>query len=291
MKWKGVVSVIALLVTPGVLTAQPQPDDAMFSNQYLSMKILRDWTVRSSSDRKLILVKDKYLLRINPIFEHASGVEGGRFSEIVGGMPSVDAVMRNVDQPAGGAECTLSPSDVLTVTQFIRLGNLYTDSAKTENGCVFPAHGSPVWFGSFFSGSGPESEYTITLSCDTSDVDELPRKGSPQLVQVFTEVVVMLKTLRLKPPIVISKISPPSASPGETVAIYGSGFTAFDSKANVRLLGVSDDLNAVVAEDGKSLAFEVPTSILTVSCQQGRILIRGFCLPIPAGHLDLNDCP
>jgi hypothetical protein len=101
------------------------------------MKILPAWIVRSSADLKFILTKDKYLLTIDPIFEHASGVEGGRFSEIVQGMPSVDAVMRNVDQPASGAECTLSSSDVLRVTEAIRLGNLYTDSSKTENGCVF----------------------------------------------------------------------------------------------------------------------------------------------------------
>lgn len=155
----------------------------------------------------------------------------------------------------------------------------------------FPAHGSPVWFGSFFSGEGPESEYTITLSYNTSDVNVLPRKDSAQVVQVFAEVAAMLKTLQLKPPVVISKISPPSASPGETVTIHGSGFTAFNSKANVIFLGVSDDLNATVAEDGKSLAFDVPTSILTVSCQEGRILIGGFCLPIPAVHVDVNDCP
>src|SRR3989442_95389 len=29
----------------------------------------------------------------------------------------------------------------------------------------------------------------------------------------------------------------------------------------------------------------------SVSCQEGRILIGGFCLPIPLGHIDVNDCP
>jgi hypothetical protein len=35
----------------------------------------------------------------------------------------------------------------------------------------------------------------------------------------------MLKTLDLKPPLLISKANPPSAPPGATVTIYGSGFS------------------------------------------------------------------
>ena len=279
-----------LLITAGILTAQSSPADGTpLDNPYLAITILPGWSVGPSTDQKLHLIKGKYLLTINPVFTHASGVEGGRFSEIVEGMPSLDAVTANVDQPAGGGECSLDRSDALKVTESISLGNLYTDSSKTGNGCVFPASGPPAWFGSFTRGDGPESESTITLSYNSADVNSLPRKGSPALKQVFAEVVAMLKTLRLKPPIIVSKVSPESAPPGATVTIYGSGFNL--SKATVSFTFVSDDLNAVVAEDGRSLTFEVPTSILTVSCQEGRILIGGFCLPVPPGHVDVNDCP
>jgi len=278
------------MVVPA-LAAQATARSPEFENQYLRIQIVPGWTVAASGDQTLNLIQGKYLLSINPIFTHASGVEGGRFSEIVQGMPSVDAVTGNVDQPASGGECALYPSDALKVTKEIALGNLYTDSSKMGNGCVFPTSGPPAWFGSFFSGGGPESEYTITLSYNTTDVNALPRKGSAQLRQVFTEVAAVLKTLRLKPPIVISEVSPQSAPPGATVTIYGSGFALSGSKAIASFSGVTDDLNAIVAEDGKSLTFQVPTSLLTVSCQEGRILIGGFCLPIPAGHVDVNDCP
>jgi len=281
---------IVLLLAAGLLTAQSSPASGRaLDNPYLAITILPGWTMEPSVAPTLHLIKGKYLLTINPVFTHASGVEGGRFSEIVEGMPSLDAVTANVDQPAGGAECTLEPSDALKVTDAISLGNLYTDSSKTGNGCVFPASGPPAWFGSFSRGDGPESEYTITLSYNAADVNSLPKKGSPELKQVFGEVVATLKTLRFKPPIVVSKVSPESALPGATVTIYGSGFNL--SKANVSFTFVSDDLNAVLAEDGSSLRFEVPTSIQTVSCQEGRILIGGFCLPIPPGHVDVNDCP
>jgi IPT/TIG domain len=287
-----IVPVIVLIVLAGVLAAQSSSvNGRRFANPYLTMTVASGWTERPPADKELSLVKSKYVLTINPVFDHASGVEGGRFSEIVQGMPSVDAVMGNVDQPASGAECSLSPSESLQVTKEMRLGSLYTDSSKTKNGCSFPAAGLPAWFGSFTAGDGPESEYTITLSYTTPDVNSLPRKGSRQLTQTFAEVVSMLKTLHLIPPIVIAKISPQSAAPGETITIYGSGFMLSNSKATAMIIGVGEDLNPVVADDGKSLTFEVPASILTVSCQEGRILTGGFCLPIPAGHIDVNDCP
>ncbi len=292
MKLKTLPSIVILLAGAAVLAGQTSPPAGKrFDNQFLTMTILPGWTVGPSADQKLKLVKGKYLLTIDPIFTHASGVEGGRFSEIAVGMPSLDAVTGNVDQPASGGECALYPSQALKVTKTIALGNLYTDGSKMGNGCVLPTSSPPAWFGSFFSGEGPESEYTITLSYNTADVNSLPKRGSQELGQVFAEAVSMLKTLHLKPPIIVSRVSPQSAGPGTTVTIYGEGFTLFNSKAIVSLSGVTDDLNAILGEDGKSLTFEVPTSILTVSCQEGRILIGGFCLPIPPNHVDVNDCP
>jgi hypothetical protein len=103
-----------------------------FENQYLTIQILPGWTVATSADQTLNLIQGKYLLSINPIFTHASGIKGGRFSEIVHG-PSIHAVMSNVDQPAPEDAC--SQSEAMTVTktappglqEAISLSNLYTD--------------------------------------------------------------------------------------------------------------------------------------------------------------------
>jgi hypothetical protein len=46
-----------------------------------------------------------------------------------------------------------------------------------------------------------------------------------------------------------------------------------------------------IAADGKSLTFQVPDSIDTISCQSERILAKGFCVPAPANHVNVNDCP
>src|SRR5579872_5684453 len=73
--------------------------------------------------------------------------------------------------------------------------------------------------GPSFCGEGTESEYAITLGYETDNVNELPAKD-----RIFIDVVKMLKTLNLKPPILISRISPDSAPVGTTVTVYGSGF-------------------------------------------------------------------
>jgi len=218
------ISIVMLLIG-GIAVGQSGAPGKKFENHYLTITILPGWAVEPSVAPHLNIIRGKYLLSINPIFTHASGVTGGRFSEIVGGMASVDAVMGKVDGPASGIECAQTPAKGLTITKAMTLSNLYTDSSKSENGCTFPSSGQPVWFGSYFSGEGSESEYTITLTYDTSDVNRLPRKSSLELRHVFIDVVAMLKTLDLKPPILITKVDPPSASPGATVTIYGSGFS------------------------------------------------------------------
>jgi len=93
------------------LEAQASTRPNQFENQYLKIQILPGWTVAPSTDQTLNLIEGKYLLSINPIFVHASGIIGGRFGE------SIDAVMANVDQPAGGFECAQSAREELVVTK------------------------------------------------------------------------------------------------------------------------------------------------------------------------------
>jgi len=123
---------LPLMPPPKALEGNP----SKFENQFLAIQVFPEWTVATSNDQTLNLLKGKYLLSINPMFTHASGVIGGRFSEIVGGKQSIDAVMRNVDQPAGAFECSQWPPEEIVVTKEITLRNLYTDSSKGDNGCT-----------------------------------------------------------------------------------------------------------------------------------------------------------
>jgi IPT/TIG domain-containing protein len=293
MDQKGSAAIIIVLIAAGVFVAQSSSSTGRrFENQYLTMTILPDWTVDNPVDQRLNLIHGKYLLSIDPIFTHASGVTCGRFEDVASG-PSVAAVMSNVDHPAGGFECALWPPKRMIITKAMALNNLYTDSSKAANGCTFPSGGQPVWFGSYFCGEGSESEYAISLAYDTVDVNSLPKKGSLELTHILGEVAAMLKTLHLKPPIVISRVYPQSAPPGATVTIYGSGFNVpnYSTAVSFRDFPNNPMPTPIVAADGKSLTFQVPTSRNTISCQAGYIEVGENCVPVPVSHVDINDCP
>lgn len=276
------------------------PHSRHFENPCMSLRVLRGWTMAppnplNGESCHLSVTKGHYVLAIDPIFGHASPVPGGRFNEIVGGQPSVDAVMGDVDLPAGGFECSLTPMPKIWVNRAITLANLYTDPAKAKGnkyGCHFPTEPSPVWFASFVSGEGPQSDYKITLTYDSADINALPRKDSPELAQVLDQVVGMLRTLVFKPPLEITRIVPSSAPAGATVTVYGHGFTLLgQGPAIFEELRNSASLVTRVAPDGRSLTFVVPASITTMECPPGEIEMNGWCVAAPPGHIDINDCP
>ena len=194
---------------------------------------LRDQeTQKVSSDCcTLNITHGKYVLAINPVFIHASGVDGGRVGEILPGRPSVIAVIGDDDAEDVTSQCA-QWSDT-HVSKKVTLRNLYIDPEKKSEYCNLSLPPHPVWFASFDSGEGPESDYSVALTSTTSDLNALPRKDSPELRQVISDVTRMLRTLRLKPPIVITKVVPASAPPGATVTIYGSGFKLLDRPAEV----------------------------------------------------------
>jgi len=59
-------------------TAPPQKahvdDHSKFENDYLTIRILPGWKIATAVDPILNLAKDRYVLSVNPIFTHASGV-------------------------------------------------------------------------------------------------------------------------------------------------------------------------------------------------------------------------
>jgi hypothetical protein len=272
---------MAMLLAVADSTAQTSSTAGVaFESRYLTMRIVPGWRTNAAErPAELQLVKGKYVLAIDPVFGHASGITGGRFDEIIGGM-SIDAVMSNVDRPAGGWEC--AEPEKLTVSMQVSLIILYTDRSKSQSGsaCNFPSSGLPVWFGSYSSGEADETEYSITLLYDTSDVNALPLKGSSELVNIFDEVATMLRTLRFKAPIAITSIEPDSAPPGATVTILGSGL---DLATDVHFGETEADYvtpKPIIAADGTSLTFRVPPSIEAISG-----------LPIVVNEANVNNCP
>jgi len=107
----------------------------------------------------------------------------------------------------------------------------------------------------------------------------------------------MLKTLRFKPPVAISRVSPKSGVPGSSVTLYGSGFDLFGANANANVYVIftrlPDNVNisseAVVADDGKSLTFTIPKQFDLAGC----LNVPGHapCSAVLINGVNINICP
>lgn len=292
MYCKAAALTMVLLTALKISAAQPAPSaGTRFENQYVRITVLPGWTVDASSPPVVTIIHGKYVLTINPIFTHASGVVGGRFDEITGQIPSVKAVI--VGSESGmGTDC--AKSEKTEVTRTIVLISLYTDDtpSNVNGGCEFPSDRKPAWFGSFFVGERSESEYTLTLAYDASDPNALPKKETPEFQKVFSDVQMMLKSLEMKPPIVISSIEPRSGPPGSTVTLHGSGFDLrnYNLQPGFAAYPFASMTPFKVAADGASMTFDIPTSRSTATCAQpGLVNIDEQCVPAPANYV--ADCP
>ncbi len=290
MRGRLTLGAAVLLSAMEAFLAQPLPaTDTQFNNQYVKITVPSGWTVNVSSPPLVKLIHGKYVLTINPIFVHATAY--GSLETIASGLPSVEAVMRQVDGPW---MTSCAQPEKMAETSSIQLWPLYTDDTKAniDYGCKFPSDGKPAWFGSYFMGAGPESEYIIALAYDTNDVNALPKKDSPELRQVLSDVDRMMKTCELKPPIVISGIEPKSAPPGATITLHGSGFDLKNYNLEPRFVKFPNLEMArfKVAADGTSMSFEIPTSRTKISCvQPGLVNVGEDCVPPPPNYVD--DCP
>jgi hypothetical protein len=123
-------------------------------------------------------------------------------------------------------------------------------------------------------------------------VNELLKKGSPHLTQVFKDVQTMLRTMELKPPLVISGIEPKTAQPGMAITIFGSGFNLPGNGVRPTLVRFPNlEMPPTIATDGKSLTFVLPSSFSVSTCPPGYVNKDENCVVVPAGHDATNDCP
>src|SRR5437660_2514368 len=60
----------------------------VFENKYLKITLSPGWalTVDNPTQHSVNITKGEYILQVNPLFGHASGVGGGRFSEVAAEM-------------------------------------------------------------------------------------------------------------------------------------------------------------------------------------------------------------
>ncbi len=226
--------------TPTV-TPSPIPsitsNGKIFETDYFKVTIPEGWTAKAANrkvytgncnnvlncrptytnepDRASVnITKGNFILFINSRAGQASGVMGGRFSEIASGAPSVDAIVtEQPSQECGESEKT--PAIVNNENNF-RV-DLYDSSVNNANAvwCKSPTNGKTVWYFSYITGSeggyfnyfnvpeySPGTGWAVTMAYNGKTVNSFPEKGNGVLIQALSDMTDMLKTLTIKFPVV-----------------------------------------------------------------------------------------
>jgi hypothetical protein len=218
---------------------QSTTQGAVFSNQYLTVTIPSDWTLKEATQTiqnkiynkttgQTILVgspvvektgavnitKGNYILYINPQTSQVSGIQGGRFVEIAGGAPSVDAVE---------TDAFAEPCENSNITNALNVNGVdgqrtdfYVGPNDTNGVCKTPKNRKDVWYFSFFgsvanpdTGAGyfnqyngsPLSSWVATMAYNSKDINALPVKDSADLNQALSQMSYILKTLKINTPV------------------------------------------------------------------------------------------
>lgn len=193
---------------PAIVAPTPTSAISWYDGGMLRLKLVAGWkatVVDSSGYPGAVNVrKGKYILYINPRAQQASGVEGGRFSEIAMGAPSIDAVITEHPVPPcnepvrGGAYGTWVRED------------LYVDANTTAAWCRKPPTDKSVWYFSYITTevggyfnyyeAGEPIALVVTAAYDSMVLSELPERGSSELERILGEVGQMAETISIIKP-------------------------------------------------------------------------------------------
>jgi hypothetical protein len=187
-------------------SAQQNSQNTIYENPYMKVVLLPGWTAKSArrTPAAVNIAKGNYILYINTQASQASGVEGGRFSEIAMGAPSADAVVTvQPSPPCGKAESKPAFDPHTRVDLYVS-----KPDSKSEEWCNAPASGATVWYFSYITDAaggyfnfyvpGQNRALVVTMAYRSKDVDRLPLKGSTELESMLSEMTSIAKSLKIK---------------------------------------------------------------------------------------------
>lgn len=183
--------------------SKPVSESKVYENKYMKFTLPAGWAVTLGADSSAVnIIKEEYILYINTKAEQASGIDGGRFSEIAIGAPSADAVIAtHPSDPCGFSE------NFSTLVGQKRI-DLYVNNKEKQDWCASPSNGETVWYFSYITGStggyfnyykaGEPLSFVITMAYNSKDVNKLPVRGSATLNARLNEMTSIVKTLEIK---------------------------------------------------------------------------------------------
>lgn len=150
------------------------------------------------------LTKAQYVFTVISNFVQASGVEGGKFSEIAAQVaPWISA------NDAMSCITHLNTED-REVARGVKLHNLYfapsSASSEVKSQCGKPTIGGVLWYGSYFADNGyfignpGTGEIIAAISYAVKSADQVPYKGDSNLQHILEEASTMIKEMQIKNP-------------------------------------------------------------------------------------------
>jgi hypothetical protein len=172
--------------------------------------------------RGAVLRKGKYILQLCTGCGQASGIAGGRFSEIAGMVQPWYREDSGARPSPCGKQETSKASDLLDRVDFWYQRDPVHIFNKDADDCREPRTTATVWYGSYFEEHCPPGAVTVdcggyflehtrltgqrdadypdqmafALTYDTTDPDALPRKGDPELNQALREATAIVRSVR-----------------------------------------------------------------------------------------------
>lgn len=186
----------------------------LFSNEHLEISVLPNWKAKELASGAINITSGNYILYINPFTSQASGVEGGRFSEIAQGAPGVELVLKSHPaNPCGTHENTETTNkynrQIVRTEYFVS-----SDSIKGDENCNTPDNLKNVWYFSYITTKGdgyfakgekfnppivnPDWQFVVTMSYNAKNINELPEQSSKELKKMIQQMTEMVQGMKLK---------------------------------------------------------------------------------------------
>jgi hypothetical protein len=187
-------------------SAQNSGQNAVYENQFMKVILLPGWAAKKAgrNPAAVNIIKGHYILYINTQATQASGVEGGRFSEIAMGAPSADVVITTYPSPpCGKGESSPASAPYTRMDLYVSKTDL-----ESQSWCNAPSSGATVWYFSYITdaGGGYLNHYVpgqnralvVTMAYRSKDVNSLPLKGSTELNSMLSEMTSIVNALKIK---------------------------------------------------------------------------------------------
>ena len=163
-----------------------------YKNDKFSIDILRWWEVKDLWDNKIEILKNNYVLLINPKYEYAWGVEWWVFNSIIENLPRKPLIINYLPAIPCGTWINKTIGNNIVETDMI-----YSNKNYVEWACNKLWNEKSVWYLSYFSqknsyfyaNNQDNSHYIVLATYLTDNIENLPSENYKPYLEDIKKMV------------------------------------------------------------------------------------------------------